>query len=174
MHALLRKVDTLRVSLLACFLLLAVAAVSPAAGAAPGEASPLARTGVPLLADHTPTEIAGLSQSWDVAQAPDGLVYVANMAGVLEFDGVRWRKIPLTGDAAYSVDTAPDGTVYAGGQGTFGRLDPDSTGLAYLFDPATGEEYPLGQAAPDADGTWTPEDARPLFQDKVLVVEEKS
>jgi len=97
-------------------------------------AAGLSGAGVPLLQDLSPSDLSGVAQNWDVDQDDQGLVYVASMAGVLQYDGVRWRKIPLRGDSAYAVAVDHhDGRVYAGGQGTFGRLEADSLGLqAYV------------------------------------------
>ncbi len=76
------------------------------------------------------------TQNWDVAQAPSGLVYVANQNGLLEFDGADWRFRP-TPFSEYptimSVDVDGSGNVYASGVGDFGRLVSDSLGtLRYV------------------------------------------
>ena len=50
---------------------------------------------------------------------------------------------------------------------------------AYLFDPASGREWPFGPVHPDANGDWKimtrngKENAFPLFQDWVVVLEAK-
>ena len=110
------------------FLLIGLTSVGLAIDEPPG----LSHAGIPLLEDFTPTDVAGVSQSWSVAQDSDGLIYVANMVGILQFDGVRWRKISLPGDSAFAVAADATGRIYAGGEGTFGYLEPDSVGcLAY-------------------------------------------
>lgn len=50
-------------------------------------------------------------------------------------------------------------------------LEPGAPHRAFYFDPATGEEYDLGLAEPDAQGRWTTSGMPPLYQDLVLVVE---
>src|SRR5690606_32492472 len=56
--------------------------------------------------------------------------------GVMEFDGRRWRHLPLPegGDqAARSLALTPGGTLFVGGVGEVGYLAPDSTGqLRYV------------------------------------------
>ncbi len=56
-------------------------------------------------------------------------MYFGNTVGVLEFDGRSWRTIRLSnGSFARSVVVDDQGTVYVGGQGDFGFLQPDVTG----------------------------------------------
>jgi len=50
-------------------------------------------------------------------------------------------------------------------------LEPGAPHRAFYFDPATGEEYDLGLAEPDAQGRWTTSGMPPLYQDLVLVIE---
>ena len=42
---------------------------------------------------------------------------------------------------------------------------------AFFFDPATGDEYEIGEAGPGADGKWSSPGGVPLFQDLLLVLE---
>ena len=82
--------------------------------------------------DHHP-------QNWGMAQAENGLIYVANQGGVLEYDGVSWRVIGVPDyDTVRSLDIAENGTVYIGGNNKIGCLVPNSLGsLEYrsLLDP---------------------------------------
>jgi signal transduction histidine kinase/CheY-like chemotaxis protein len=104
-------------------LLLAILTTAAAAG-------DLRHAGIPLVEDLTPSQVAGVTQNWDVTQDHRGLVYVASMMGVLQYDGTSWRRIPLTGDSAYSVEAdRRRGRVYAGGHATFGRIEPDALGF---------------------------------------------
>jgi diguanylate cyclase (GGDEF)-like protein len=79
-------------------------------------------------------------RNFAVAQGPDGIVYVGNQEGVLEFDGEAWRLLRLPNeDMVRSLQAAPDGRIYVGGYNTFGYLVRDATGklafheLAGLF-----------------------------------------
>ena len=104
---------------------------APAPALAPVAPSP--ERGRPAYAVRfDPEQHGGHRQSWDVAQAPDGLVYVANSDGVLEYDGAAWRLIGVPNYRARAVAVGPDGVVHVGGEGTAGVLAPDSTGqMAY-------------------------------------------
>ncbi|MCX6580004.1 MAG: response regulator [Candidatus Aminicenantes bacterium] len=87
--------------------------------------------------DHQP-------QNWGLAQAPNGLIYVANNAGVLEYDGVSWRIIGVPDyKIVRSLAIDPTGTVYIGGKGDIGYLAPDAKGslqYASLLDRLEGEQ----------------------------------
>ncbi len=47
------------------------------------------------------------------------------------------------------------------------------THKAFFFNPANGNELPIGEITPDADGTWKVPEI-PIFQDWVIVVERKA
>ena len=86
-------------------------------------------SGLPPLRSFSPKEYRGGTQNWDIAQDPRGLIYVANNDGVLEFDGQRWQRIPISNQNAIrslAVDGA--GRVYVGAIGDFGYLQPQAQG----------------------------------------------
>ncbi len=98
-------------------------------------ASPWVEVGLPFFTKrYAPQDYGAHPQNWGIAQNPEGIIYVANISGVLEFDGEFWRLIPTrTGTPVLSIDVSPEGTVYVGSQGDFGYLSPDSTGtLRYV------------------------------------------
>ena len=70
------------------------------------------------------------NENWDVVQHPNGLLYVANQSGVLEFDGHNWRIIELPGkNSVFSLGIDDAGVVYVGARGDFGRLVPNPVGV---------------------------------------------
>lgn len=70
------------------------------------------------------------NQNWAVIQSSDGLIYAANGHGILEYDGLRWRKIPIPHALpARSLAVDSSGRIYIGANGDFGYLHPDSSGL---------------------------------------------
>lgn len=74
-------------------------------------------------------------QNWGITQAKNGIIYVANQGGVLEFDGESWRAIyediPNLTVSSLAVDAG--GTVYIGGKGEIGYLQADEIGsLKYV------------------------------------------
>jgi signal transduction histidine kinase/DNA-binding response OmpR family regulator/ligand-binding sensor domain-containing protein len=74
--------------------------------------------------DHNP-------QNWGMAQAENGIIYVANHAGVLEFDGVSWRPIykDIPNYTVRSIAIDDKGTIYIGGNDEIGYLAPDQKGV---------------------------------------------
>ena len=72
--------------------------------------------------DHQP-------QNWDITQDKNGLIYVGNNGGLLEFDGVSWRLIDIPNYTVRSLALDDTGTVYIGGEDEFGYLTPDSKGF---------------------------------------------
>jgi len=84
--------------------------------------------GIPFPSAHyAPSDYGANPQNWAIAQGENGLLYVANSDGVLEYDGERWRTIPTpTGGIVRSLAT--DSLVYVGVKGDFGVLRPDPSG----------------------------------------------
>lgn len=83
------------------------------------------------------------NQNWAVIQSSEGLIFVANGHGVLEYDGLRWRKIPIPHALPVrSLAMDSSGRVFVGANGDFGYLHPDSSGLLSFVS--------LRQSVPDA------------------------
>ncbi|MCP4158002.1 MAG: response regulator [bacterium] len=72
-------------------------------------------------------------QNWAILQAKNGLIYVANQAGVLEFDGVNWRTILIPNKNARCIAKDAEETIYIGGLNEIGRLKADHTGNLHYF-----------------------------------------
>ncbi|MCP4220693.1 MAG: response regulator [bacterium] len=67
-------------------------------------------------------------QNWCVVRDKRGVVYIGNNGCVLEYDGVSWRIIDVKpGDSVRSMAIHKD-TIYVGGDGTFGKLEPQPDG----------------------------------------------
>jgi diguanylate cyclase (GGDEF)-like protein len=86
--------------------------------------------GEPLVRTFTPLEYSGAVQNWAIAQDPRGVMYVGNVEdGVLEFDGIRWRRIAtINRTTVRSLAVSPEGRVYVGAVGELGYLAPDELG----------------------------------------------
>lgn len=70
------------------------------------------------------------TQNWGVVQDKRGILYFANNAGVLQFDGKNWSLIEIgNGSSARSIAIDNHDRVFIGGYGEFGFLSPDKTGL---------------------------------------------
>ncbi len=88
-----------------------------------------AEAGIPFLQNFTPKEYGADAQNWAIVQDRRGVMYFGNNTGVLEYDGVSWRMIPVdNGSAVRSLAVDERGVVYVGAQGEIGYLTPDSIG----------------------------------------------
>lgn len=79
------------------------------------------QTGNYLLTHYSPKNEEIDHVSFDIAQDNRGVLYFANKAGVLEFDGRNWNMIK-TQAPIYTIAVTADGTVYGGGLSGFGRI----------------------------------------------------
>lgn len=87
-------------------------------------------SGLPHTKNFIPEDFNGNVQNWGFVEGNDGIMYVANSDGVLEYDGNSWRSISLRNNSiVWSIAKSNDGTIYVGGVGEFGYLERDSIGL---------------------------------------------
>ncbi|WP_372754477.1 triple tyrosine motif-containing protein [Labilibaculum sp.] len=85
--------------------------------------------GVPFIKNYLRSDYNGETQNWDMVQTANGLLYFANNAGVLEFDGNNWRLIPMPNKSvvhSLAIDSASN--VYVGAYNEFGMLVPNKQG----------------------------------------------
>ena len=127
----------------ALFLLLAAALLLPATAAA----SPPER-GFPLIQTYQSPLQNAENQNFGIARDPRGVLYVANLGGVLIYDGAWWRLIPVGRRAsAFSVAADSRGRIAAGGYGDLGLLEPDAHGT--LRFRSLLDKLPPGESEPD-------------------------
>lgn len=114
-----------------------------------------------FVESFTPDDYGGHPQNWSVVQDERGIVYVANLEGVLEYDGARWRKVDHPSRiSAWSVARDHDGTIFVGASGDLGYLSPDKTGLhrfVSLLDQVPESSATFGsirQVLPTPDGVF--------------------
>lgn len=69
----------------------------------------------------------GEAQVFDAVQDQRGVMYFANSAGVIEFDGKHWNIIPA-GGSVLSLDIDKNGRIYYGGIGVVGYLAHNKKG----------------------------------------------
>lgn len=68
--------------------------------------------------------------SYSITEDENGIIYIANENGVLEYDGSSWRIIPIRGFSdVHTVKTSRDGKIYVGGTDEFGFLERDSLNI---------------------------------------------
>ncbi|MCF6223420.1 MAG: ATP-binding protein [Flavobacteriaceae bacterium] len=85
------------------------------------------QVGRPLINNYTYQEYGAGPVSWWAVEDKDGIMYFANGAGVLQYDGVNWNTIPMK-VSARCLTKDKDGTIYVGGEGEIGYLKADQTG----------------------------------------------
>ena len=84
--------------------------------------------GVPLVRNFSQEEYGASAQNWGITQTPNGFIYVGNNGGVLEFDGVNWRRYRTSNTSTVkSLAANKKGEVFVGAKGELGMLKPDST-----------------------------------------------
>ncbi|HLP59662.1 MAG TPA: triple tyrosine motif-containing protein [Candidatus Deferrimicrobium sp.] len=83
------------------------------------------------IQNFSPQEYGAKKQNWSIVQDNRGLMYFANSAGVLEFDSVEWRLIPLPGGGgANALAREPvNGRIHVGGEKEIGYLEVDEKGV---------------------------------------------
>lgn len=97
--------------------------------------------GLPYIRNYTPEEYAAHEQNFDIVQAQNGVMYFANFAGVLQFDGTSWNKIPTrSGMRVLSLALNQNGTVFVGGLYDFGFLKQNAQGVASFVSLADSIE----------------------------------
>jgi signal transduction histidine kinase len=85
--------------------------------------------GFSFLHRYTPADYQAPEDNWASAQDSIGVMYFANQAGVLRFDGTSWTRIPVM-DGKYVNSVAQDSTgkIYVGCTDDFGYLTMDGNG----------------------------------------------
>ena len=72
------------------------------------------------------------NQNWGVAQQRNGIMYFANMNGLLGYNGESWEhhEIPGIGNNMKSICIAGDGDIYIGGHNEFGVFRSKKDGIS--------------------------------------------
>lgn len=76
--------------------------------------------GVPPLESFTPYEYHNTGKIWDIASAPNGIVYMAADRGLLEYDGKNWNHFTGSKGFTRSVAVFNDTLIYTGSDLDFG------------------------------------------------------
>ncbi|HEX4811030.1 MAG TPA: adenylate/guanylate cyclase domain-containing protein [Bryobacteraceae bacterium] len=72
-------------------------------------------------------------QNWSAVQDSRGILYFGNNDGILSYDSVNWRLIPMpNGAVAQSLARGVNGAIYVGGSGEFGYLETGPRGLTHF------------------------------------------
>lgn len=106
------------------------------------EAAKWEDTGQFFFQTYAPKTYSASPQNWAITQDARGILYVGNTEGLLEFDGVRWRKVAMPAAGAIrSLARDTNGRVYGGGQGEIGYVAAGEGGVAQ-FVSLTGKFKP--------------------------------
>ncbi len=85
--------------------------------------------GLPFIKNFTANDYNGGIQNWDITQDKNGIIYIANNLGLLEYDGSSWNKYSFQGSSKFrSVYIHDSGRIYIGVQGDFGYFYPNDSG----------------------------------------------
>jgi serine phosphatase RsbU (regulator of sigma subunit)/ligand-binding sensor domain-containing protein len=93
------------------------------------------KTGIPLITNYSAFEFNFAEQNYCVVQDKRGIMYFGNNEnGILEYDGVNLRKIPIPKNSSINgLAVDENGIVFVGAAGEFGYLAPNNSGkLAYI------------------------------------------
>ncbi|HCW08989.1 MAG TPA: two component regulator three y domain-containing protein [Cytophagales bacterium] len=108
-------------------------------------------TGLPFVKSFRNQDYKAGIQNWGIVQGKNGLVYVANNHGLLEFDGVSWKAYGVkNGTKVRSLAIDKKGKIFVGCQSDFGYFFPNRSGqLVYtsLADSLQPEQR-------NFDDTW--------------------
>ena len=87
------------------------------------------QSGSPFITNYTPQAYDAHPQNWDIIQDQRGLMYFANVNGVLEYDGINWRTTELprkTSCRAMAMDSK--GKIYIASSSELGYIEPTKNG----------------------------------------------
>ncbi|MEZ5463524.1 diguanylate cyclase [Dokdonella sp.] len=101
----------------------------------------------------------------NIVQGKDGLIYVADDIGVLEFDGIKWNRLPLPdAQVVTALGISADGEVLVGGLESLiavaseghvvsvrdfsGEVPGGLFGLGHIWEFAVGKEFWCGRTEP--------------------------
>ncbi len=86
----------------------------------------------PKIVNYTIKDYGSEAQNFSIVQNSRGIIYVANVGGLLEYDGNEWRKIsPNNHQVVMSLAINDKDEVFVGGMGEFGRLVGKNNALDY-------------------------------------------
>ncbi|MDW7693289.1 triple tyrosine motif-containing protein [Flammeovirgaceae bacterium SG7u.111] len=81
--------------------------------------------GIPFIKHFTKKEYKAGNQNWSITQDDRGFIYVGNSNGLLQYDGLRWKKYNLPGSPIIRSVFADGDRIYSGSLGEFGYWNID-------------------------------------------------
>jgi len=92
--------------------------------------------GLPFITNYYPKDYNASNQTWAVIEDNQGIMYFGVQGGILNYDGVNWRKTTgpqSQGAIVRSFNKDKNGRIYYGSFGDFGFLKTDSLGQKQAF-----------------------------------------
>lgn len=85
--------------------------------------------GSPIVTIYSPREYKAHVENHSLVQSSTGSLYFANAQGILEYDGVEWRRIlPDRFQQVFSLAIGAEDRLYVGAFDDIGYIEPDATG----------------------------------------------
>ncbi|MBI3519823.1 MAG: hypothetical protein HY062_10760, partial [Bacteroidetes bacterium] len=82
-----------------------------------------AQKGNNYIKNFSPSDYKASDQNWGGIQDKNGILYFANLDGVLIFDGKHWKIIQIKNNASvFSIDIDSHDKIFVGGDNQFGYL----------------------------------------------------
>lgn len=107
--------------------------------------------GLPFIQNYGPDTYDGGIQNWSIVQHQNGLLYVANNLGLLEYDGHNWDMYAVENRTKVrSIFVDQDNRIYVGSQRDFGYFSPNEVGQLQYTSLADS----LPSQFRDFDETW--------------------
>lgn len=98
----------------------------------------------PHVINFTREQYNAYSKNWSVSHSDQGMIYVGNDVGLLQFDGINWKLYALpNGRKVRSVFVGNDQKIYTGSYEEFGYWEKDKVGQLHytsLSDSLVGFE----------------------------------
>jgi signal transduction histidine kinase len=102
-----------------------------------GQASEPQEKGLYFHQQYMAEEYGGHSQNWALTEDNNGLLYVGNNNGLLEYDGVEWRVIEVAGgQVALSLALSKENQLFVGSVNDFGVIKADTLGRSVYHSMA--------------------------------------
>ena len=102
--------------------------------------------GIPFAENFPPKSYGYESQNYSITEDNQGILYVGNLSGVLEYDGTSWRIIPQNGRPQLAVDSK--NRVYVGSYNSFGYLQRNRQNInvfVSLINKLSSKSRDIGQ-----------------------------
>lgn len=91
-------------------------------------AQPVHFAGIPFVKHYTFNDYKASPQIWDIDEAPNHILYFANLNGLMEYDGLEWRIYSGSKGITRSVAVANNEKIYTGSDDDFGQWTKTADG----------------------------------------------